>query len=260
MLRFAFKPRHPITRVAFTADGSEVVTAQPFTGIAVRDRLSGVARVMFYLTRNSDFSALAIHPLCGWICVRSSQGLALFDPASEKKVATELPSFHGPRLRTEALLPFAMWWRGGEQVQMGERVRGRPQVTLIDSQRTALLSTANYSRGPSRITFAADGTKLAMSNGEALDVFDITPIETAEIGKPVTISPLFTLERPDPTQHGTFADKQAEHWLPPVAFDHAGRSMFTLGLRNRVQRIDLATGGVMNEWGWRCEPIRSLAV
>lgn len=115
--------------------------------------------------------------------------------------------------------------------------------------------------------FSADGNLLAIGDGASLAIFRLNGLTVSQAGwtsnlllRLNNIGPLLTLERPDPTTHGTFADKQAEHWLPPVAFDHAGRSLFTLGLRNRVQRIDLATGGIINEWGWRCEPIRSLAV
>ena len=115
--------------------------------------------------------------------------------------------------------------------------------------------------------FSDDGNLLAIGDGASFAVFQLDGLAASDadwslksLSKLKPLDPLLTLERPDPTQHGTHADKQAEHWLPPVAFDHAGRTMFTLGLRNRVQRIDLATGGVMAEWGWRCEPIRSLAV
>ena len=113
------------------------------------------------------------------------------------------------------------------------------------------------------VAFSPDGAKLALGDGEQIRVFDVSSMLTAgaeRSGRSPILHPLFTLERPDPTRHGTHADRTAEHWLPPVAFDHSGRSLFTLGLRNRVQRIDLVTGGVMAEWGWRCELIRSLAV
>jgi WD40 repeat protein len=113
------------------------------------------------------------------------------------------------------------------------------------------------------IAFSSDGSKLALGDGETVSVFDLVPLTEKVLtddGNRSVHHPLLTLERPDPSRQGTHADKQAEHWLPPVAFDNAGRTLFTLGLRNRVQRIDLATGGVMCEWGWRCEPIRSLAV
>ena len=45
-----------------------------------------------------------------------------------------------------------------------------------------------------------------------------------------------------------------------MAFDPTGRMLLVVGLRNRVQRIEVASGGVIVEWGWRAEAVRSLAV
>jgi len=75
-----------------------------------------------------------------------------------------------------------------------------------------------------------------------------------------TLAPIFTLNRPDPALGGTLADKLAEHWRPPVALTPDGRSLLTLGLRNRVQLWDLASCGLINEWGWCMDDIYSLAV
>lgn len=268
MLRFAFRPRHPVTRVAFTADGSEVITAQPFTSVAVRDRLTGVARWTHDLSRRSQVLGLEVHPTLGGIVVHSSGRAELLDPTSGKRK----PELEGQdselRYVPEMLLGYQMWWRGsvtGERVQLQLRERGSPLVRLgghvgVLSSRVRVRHIAT---GYNVIQFAPDGTMLALCDGETLGVFDLQRLEgqpANENARPTPIHPNFTLERPDPTRHGTFADRQADYWLPPVAFDHAGRSLLTLGLRNRVQRIELATGGVMAEWGWRCEPIRSMAV
>lgn len=291
MLRFAFKPRHPVTRVAFTADGSEIVTAQPFTGIAVRDRLTGVARVIVAATNATKYLALVAEPDTCLIAAHTERGAILHDPHSNRPVA---PGVHPEvPISTER---FRMQWSdtgvnlrrllshrayfdetpGGARVAMSVLPRATLFVSAggqpyLKCPRTAytLVKLSSPVRlqhlvsGRVVLAFSPDGNKLALGDGHSIRVFDYTARTArfceSDAQRPI-MSPLFTLERPDPTTHGTFADKQAEHWLPPVAFDHTGRSMFTLGLRNRVQRIDLATGGVMDEWGWRCEPIRSLAV
>jgi WD40 repeat protein len=267
MLRFAFKPRHPVTRVAFTADGQEVVTAQPFTGVAVRNRLTGVARVAFATPRAAVISSLAVHPVAGWIVVYSSTAAALLEASSGTSLPISELGPHGYQLAPQMLAASSMWWKGsttGDNVTLFTRTRTAPMV--MRGSRAAVtncpLRNRHFVSQRAVAQFAPDGTKLALGDGESLSVFDLSPLdgEPTSGSKRQSIDPLLTLERPDPTAHGTFADKQAEHWLPPVAFDHAGRSLFTLGLRNRVRRIDLATGGVMSEWGWRCEPIRSLAV
>jgi hypothetical protein len=270
VLRFAFKPRHPVTRVAFTADGRELVTAQPFTGVAVRDRLTGVARVAVAMFRTSHFSQLEMHPTLGGIAVHSSTGRKLLDPVTGNERPTLVPSEDGGPAADapEVLNGLNMWWRGsavGQRVTLLIRPSVAPAATL--GGRAVSLSSPirhrHFIAGQFAYRFSPDGTRVALGDGETLRVFDLSILDTVpaatEKRRP-TVRPFLTLERPDPTAHGTFADKQAEHWLPPVAFDHAGRTLFTLGLRNRVQRIDLATGGVIAEWGWRCEPIRSLAV
>ena len=78
MLRFQFKPRHPITRVAFTLGGS-VVTAQPFVGIAIRDRLTGEAREHFPYPKVTTYFALLVHPEFGWIAAHTERGAVLID-------------------------------------------------------------------------------------------------------------------------------------------------------------------------------------
>lgn len=268
MLRFALKPRHPVTKVAFTADGRELVTAQPFTGITVRDRLTGAARLYVPMYRTAHFARLEVHPSLGGMVVHASKRAELLDPVSglHREVLESRASV--VQYVPEMLTGQQMWWRGsstGERLQLQARERGGPIVALgrHEAALASRLRQSHIATGVNVIRFAPDGTKVAIGCGGTMAVFDL---QRLEVESPVegrtrtTLHPLFTLEQPDPTRHGTHADKNAEHWLPPVAFDHAGRTMFTLGLRNRVQRIDLATGGVIAEWGWRCEPIRSLAV
>ena len=298
-------PRHPITRVAFTAVGREIVTAQPHVGVAVRDRLTGEPRVTFPLPTASDIHELAVREDADWIGVRSTAGIHLVGPRwpSGGVPAVSLPTTRFGTVAGSAAAvawvnnPTPLFWRldlapaggTGPLVRRGEAITIhttgrmhavspdttfalclRPQTRpILASLRTGELVAEvtapvrlRHAAAGCVIAFSSDGSKLALGNGESLSVFDLSavPREYPEGGKRKILHPLLTLERPDPSRHGTHADKLAEHWLPPVAFDHAGRSLFTLGLRNRVRRIDLATGDVMAEWGWRCEPIRSLAV
>ncbi len=291
MLRFAFKPRHPVTRVAFTADGSEVVTAQPFTGIAVRDRLTGEARELVPDPKVAEYFALMVHPEFGWIASHTDRRSVVYDPIARTVVEEqhdskgepvgccgrfvsdwgEVGAFlrsmdHGTRMPLRADIRIGFTPNG--RVSLWVRHDRSPQLTApppadVVVQLNSSVRVRHTLHLRLVMAFSANGSKLALGDGQTLEVFDLSPLSArfdSTVQERANLNPLFTLERPDPTTHGTFADKHAEHWLPPVAFDHAGRSMFTLGLRNRVQRIDLATGGVMAEWGWRCEPIRSLAV
>jgi hypothetical protein len=303
MLRFAFRPRHPVECVAFTADGREVITAQPHTGIAFRDRLTGEARLTIHLLRAAVISHLAVHATDGWVGVRSSLGSQFVDVRSGKSVpaTSTWSTAFGTTAGSQSL---AVWGNNPTPVYTtyelptpdldndlvsrhqantisttGQMVAASPDTAFalcLRPQTRPLLADiptgtvvaelscpirVRHHPGRSVIVFSPDGSKLALGNGEVLAVFDLSAVpREPDGGKRKVLNPLFTLERPDPTEHGTHADKLAETWLPPVAFDHAGRTMFTLGLRNRVQRIDLSTGGLMGEWGWRGEPIRSLAV
>lgn len=267
MLRFAFQPRHPVTQVAFTADGSEVVTAQPFTGIAVRNRLTGEPRVTFPLPRSPHVYRMEVHPATNRIVVFPSSANLLLDPVTGEELTAmhwsvaDQAVVHAP----EMLLGWGYWWAGsttGDRVTLELFDRGWPVVShgTRAMRLNAPVRLQRLGIGPV-VAFSRDGALLALGGGEDVRVFDLRPLEEGVVNRyKAPLNSLLTLDRPDPTAHGTFADKNAEHWLPPVAFDHTGRTLFMLGLRNRVQRIDLATGGVMNEWGWRCEPIRSLAV
>ncbi|MCU0703483.1 MAG: hypothetical protein MUF18_05845 [Fimbriiglobus sp.] len=266
MIRFTFHPRHPITKVAFTADGREVVTAQPFAGIAVRDRLTGAARWTYKLPRASSIQRLEVHASFGDISVCWYGGRTLLDPITGRDEPTAAPGYRTV-FASFTLDRLSMWWGDstrGELVSLEVTENERPVVNR--GNRSARLNSAFRWRhlfpDLGTLTYSADGRQLALGNGESLRVFDLAPLDTTPIPSRArtVFQPILTLDRPDPMQHGTHADKTAEHWLPPVAFDHAGRTMFTLGLRNRVRRIDLATGGVIGEWGWRCQPIRSLAV
>jgi WD40 repeat protein len=273
MLRFAFQPRHPITQVAFTADGSEIVTAQPFTGIAVRDRQTGESRANLPLEGTNAILSIRVHPELGWVIARTSRAILVLDDANQRvilptRTADGKTSHFGPipAMNVVGLRTYrAMTADGAHAVAV---TSAGPVIRDVDSglafaRVNSPLRERHVARGRAVVAFSPDGSKLALGDGETLGVFDLSALpQTPRVGGgPLPgVHPLLTLERPDPSAHGTFADKQAEHWLPPVAFDHAGGTLFTLGLRNRVQRIDLATGGVLNEWGWRCEPIRSLAV
>jgi hypothetical protein len=301
---FRFTPRHPITRVAFTADGSEVVTAQPHTAITVRDR-AGQPRAAFPTADIAAFHELHVHPTLGWIAARTPKWAGVYDPADARPYLMQMhagcvgiaQAATGFRFGVRADIDFHTYdyperdgVKGvhimrprttGEVVAISPdarfalAVRQRTKPVLLDlrtgravAEVGSALRSRNVRLGLAVIAFSADGSKMALGNGDSLAVFDLSRVSaddsTVSIDateKRKVLYPLFTIDRPDPVSgRGTHADRTAEHWLPPVAFDAVGRSLLLVGLRNRVQRIDLATGSVMAEWNWRADAVQSLAV
>lgn len=314
MQRFRFSPRHPIARLGFTPDGSGVVTAQPHTSVAVRDRSSGELRVAYPANGAAKFSQFHVHPTIDLITVQCPKWCRVFNPndLSKPYLFTE-PAWHagaipitngfrlcrafptvGPiylttgdvtldspetpwanrrvRLRTAELALVTPDGRFGLAV----RQTTRPVLFDLNSGRVPVevqsrLRIQNVKLGNAVFACSPDGSKLAIGNGDSLAVFDLSRVPTDEPPTPddddegtkkkKVLSPLFTIDRPDAEAgRGTHADRTAERWLPPLAFDPTGQTLLTVGLRNRVQRIDVATGAVIVEWGWRADIVRSLAV
>jgi hypothetical protein len=154
-------------------------------------------------------------------------------------------------------------------------VRQRTRPLLLDvltgrviAELNAAVRTRNYTSNHLVVAFSPDSSKIALGNGDSLAVFDLSRVNSDEpprddesTKKLKVLYPLFTLDRPDPVAgRGTHADRTAERWLPPLAFDPSGRTLLMIGLRNRVQRIDVATGGLLVEWAWRAEMVRCLTV
>jgi hypothetical protein len=155
---------------------------------------------------------------------------------------------------------------------LGLRRATRPVLLDLNTGRVAAEAQSGLRVGRSWLVVASpDSSKLAVGTGDSLAVFDLTavttddrPADAAEdepARKRKVLYPLFTVERPDPVAgRGTQADRAAEVWLPPLAFDPSGRTLLTVGLRNRVRQIDADTGGTITEWAWRADAVRSLAV
>ena len=309
MRRFAFIPRHPILRVAFAPDG-RIVTAQPHSHVAVRDRLTGDPAVLFPTDNAAAVEQLLPHPTLPLVavgCPKWFRAWALDEAPPvldwSGHLAAGWPTTTGfAALRRWDADGYSAWeWPPANPLDPGPRparirtrgevlaaspdgrlavaVRQRIGPSLIDlntgrsvAELKAAVRTRNLRQGHAVVAFSPDGLKLALGGGDSLAVFDLSrvaaddappPTEEGDdtAGKRKVLYPQFTLERPDPVAgRGTHADKAAEHWLPPVAFDPTGRTLLLVGLRNRVQRVEVASGGVVVEWGWRAEAVRSLAV
>lgn len=306
MQRFRFSPRHPITRVGFTADG-EIVTAQPHTGVAVRDRSGGEVRAKLDAPNAASFSHLLPHPVRPMVAVQCAKWCRVFDTRTGSFDTFDAP----PLLTTVAVTPNGFRWfdarssdaihtvdcgvvtaTGGTgtgrvpirssaglvavtpDARFGFALRRATRPVLLDlnTGRVVAEVQSGLRAGRPRLVVASpDSSKLAVGTGDSLAVFDLAavatddrPADAAEdepARKRKVLYPLFTLERPDPVAgRGTQADRAAELWLPPLAFDPAGRTLLTVGLRNRVRQIDAAGGGTITEWAWRADAVRSLAV
>lgn len=307
MQRFRFSPRHPIVRVAFTPDGTGIVTARPHTSVDICDRATGVARTTFATHNAAGFSELLVHPTHDLLAVRTPKWCRVYETTGN----TRPDSFDAPRefagvsitgdgFRVyDASFPDAIIAIdcGGQtgtrrlrvrtaadpigvspdgRLALAVRQRVRPVLIDLDTGRVvaelqSALRSHHVKPGHAVFAFPANGTKLAIGTGDSLAVFDLTQVHGEDGSveerddetnrKKKVLYPLFTIDRPDPVAgRGTYADRTAERWLPPLAFDPDGETLLTVGLRNRVQRIDVASGVVQVEWGWRADTVRSLAV
>jgi hypothetical protein len=303
--RFRFSPRHPITHVGFTADG-EIVTAQPHTGVAVRDRSSGEVRAKLDAPNSASFSHLLPHPTRPLVAVQCPKWCRVFDTRTGSfDTFDSHPGFAAVAVTPNGFRWFGVGYDGIGTVDcgivtatggtgtrripirstaalvavtpdarfgLGLRRATRPVLLDLNTGRVVAEVQSGLRAGRPRLVVASpDSSKLAVGTGDSLAVFDLTavtaddcPADAAEdepARKRKVLYPLFTLERPDPVAgRGTAADRAAEVWLPPLAFDPAGRTLLTVGLRNRVRQIDAANGGAITEWAWRADAVRSLAV
>ncbi len=306
MQRFRFSPRQPIVRVGFTADG-EIVTAQPHTGVAVRDRSNGDIRAMLDAPNANSFSHLLAHPTRPLVAVQCPKRCRVFDTRTGSFNTFNSP----PGFAAVAFTPNGFRWfdatfqdaigtvdcgvvtaTGGTGTRripirstaglvavtpdarfgLGLRRATRPVLLDLNTGRVVAEVQSGLRLGRPWLAVASpDSSKLAVGTGDSLAVFDLStvaaddrPVDAAEdepARKRKVLYPLFTVERPDPVAgRGTHADRAADLWLPPLAFDPAGRTLLTVGLRNRVRQMDAATGGAITEWAWRADAVRSLAV
>jgi hypothetical protein len=309
--RLRLEKRHPIVRLAFTADGTGIVTAQPHTSVAVHDRMTGEARSTFPTEDIARFSELLVHPTREMIAVQCPKWCRVYKLSG----STEPNTFDSPQKypgiavtpngfrmfhtryddvlhTTDCGVVTADGGTGTNRIRIRSKAElatvtpdakfglalhkmTRPVLLDLTTGRVAAelqsrLRSQNVLAGLAVFAHSPDGSKLAIGNGDSLAVFDLASIQAESspadsdeeaVRKKKVLYPLFTIDRPDPIAgRGTAADRAAERWLPPLAFDPTGRTLLAVGLRNRVQRIDVATGGVIVEWGWRAEAVRSLAV
>jgi hypothetical protein len=292
---FQFKPRHPVQQVGFSFDNAYFITAQPQVGVAVRDRMSGESVYARVLPRGGHrlyFNVCRNAPLIGvsglvwrW---DAAEGATQFVPVRNWC----WPAFTEHEVLEVALaysnISLAMFTQellAREQQRSAYRSEGdffnispnaqfafgchrdsNPVILNISTKKVAAKLRCRLRQKHQvgwKYVFAcsSNSDRVALGQGEEIAVFDLSSlmeINTAE--HMLHLDPILTLERPDPSIHGTVADKAAKHWLPPVAFTRCGRYLLTLGLRNRVQKWDIFGGGLVNEWGWRMERIDSLAV
>jgi len=78
MIRFQFPQRHPMARVAYTPDSLAVVTAQPHTGVFVRDRFSGATIREFPIPNVAEYDELAVSPCGRFLGIRHAKGFEIF--------------------------------------------------------------------------------------------------------------------------------------------------------------------------------------
>jgi len=296
MIRFQFPQGHPMARVTYTPDSLAVVTAQPHTGVFVRDRFTGATVREFPIPNVAEYHQLVVSPCGHHIGVRHAKG---FDNYPMTDARTDPPilthhviafalhdgrafaatrygsvatwalnpthgvAFHSPITLATSGTVIAMSPDGRGAVAV--RQRGKPQLVELTSGQTVAELNFTLRRTTDGITgfavFSPNVAALALGNGEKIAVFDLSEFDWATVPeKPRQLHPVCELERPDPTAGGTVKDRAAEHWLPPLAFTPDGRHVVTLGLRERVQLFDAKSGGVAEQWGWRMEDVTCLAV
>lgn len=296
MIRFQFPQGHPMQRVAYTPDSLAVVTAQPHTGVFVRDRFNGQTIRELPMTSVAAFTRLMVSE-CGYVVVvgggrvfyfgeqepgaflthnRVSEAVAVGDHA--RYVYLDRPQCHlfsvdlRPRrydgnnsvthiATSGTVIAMSPDGRGAVAV----RQRGKPQLVELTTGQTVAELNFTLRRFAAAITgfavFAPYAAAVALGDGESIAVFDLSEFDWATVpDKPRQLHPICQLDRPDPTAGGTVKDRKAERWLPPLAFTPDGRHFLTLGLRERVQLYDAKSGGVAEQWGWRMEDVTCLAV
>ena len=297
MIRFQFPQGHPMARVAYTPDSLAVVTAQPHTGVFVRDRFTGATLREFPLPTTAEYTDVAVSTCGRYFGLLNAKGMGIrlmegggSDPLLSGRGMTAFALLEG-RIRAvnrygdtntvmEWVLPAATvspavaLATSGTVIALSPdgragiavRQRGKPQlVELTTGATVAELSFPLRRDDDGNIcgfaVFSPNAEKLALGDGEKLAVFDLAEFDWAAVAdKPRQLHPLCELERPDPTAGGTVKDKATEHWLPPLAFTPDGRYFLTLGLRERVQLYDAKSGAVAEQWGWRMEDVTCLAV
>src|SRR5438105_9152935 len=92
MRAFQFKPRHPVTQLVFSPDGSALATAQPHTGVAVRDLATGEPLQVCPLPRSLHIDHVRFSPDGRFLAASHSRGLDAF--LFDNEPATPAASYH----------------------------------------------------------------------------------------------------------------------------------------------------------------------
>jgi len=301
--------RHPVSDVVFSPDGATMAVAQPNYGVTLHDRATGQTIATVPVPRVAHFSAAAFCDGGTKLAIGSRQGLHIFDAATGRvvwryggrdffrpqlgvegtrlitanEVRVQVVEFSHDRARpSPRLLPFVhVFWTPvlalSADGRLGIGRRGvPPRPALLDLESGRVIGTPGHphrggTRFPSTFTFAPNGERFAVCDGDDIAVYATTEAEpepddepelsgvrqtggTAVAPKPrLALQPIFTLARPE-------AVSSDGCWQPPVAFTPDGRGLLVRRPRNRVQLWDVAIGCKAGEWSWRLEWVTCLAV
>ena len=314
MLEIQARARHPVSQVVFRPDGSAFALVQAHDGVTLCDRATGGVRATMPAPRAGEHVTTAF---CGGskLLVGTHQRLYLYDCASGSLLAWQVGWMFAARAlsaRDDRIL--ALTWTGLRELRLPDEAGGpirsqsrplttrasllalspcgqwvvgayaRENLSLSDvATRRVAAAVAHPSRTADAytlaVTFAADGSRFAVGDGNEILVYDTPPREPEEeVERPrsdvevapkprLLIKPVFRLGPPEeypaaPAAPLAFADENARpnlRWNPPVAFTPDGRGLLVRRPRNRVQLWDVASGTRTAEWSWRLE-VTSLAV
>ncbi len=294
MQLFQFKPRHPVVRLAFSADGRFIATAQPHSAVCVRDRLDGTPVHAVKTAHVASVEHVAFPPAASWLAVIANERVHLSDTTVEPAAnspwsfvtyhavgfsACGTKAFLGARGRfgfaTLDLGPDI--WRTWQGIQFdffhtqasafGFTSDGRFAVALRHNRNPVLIDLATYRIAaelafPRRISHqmhpppqvTAQFDRVAVGQGECVAVYDLTGF-VPPLPKAKSKPVLHPVRVLEPPP-----DADADRWFPPVAFTPDGKAVLTAWERKRVRMWDLESEGVRREWFWRLEELRSLAV
>jgi hypothetical protein len=324
MLAIQVASTHPVSHVAFSPDGGAFAVGQPHAGVTLCDRATGQTLVTMPVLRAGELASLAFCDGGRTLAASFRKGVFLFDVASGAALArqggyaltnaslaagaggllavnygglreVQLPQAPGELIRSRhrhlttrsvrvALSPCGRWVFG-----VYERIA--PSLTSVATGRLAATLDHPYRhryRQSVAVTFAGDGSRLAVCDGNDVVVYDTPagrePEEAeSEVGdqepedrgdrpevapKPrALLGPVFRLGPPEgfraaarklPDFAGE-AEPVNPRWYPPVAFTPDGRRLLVRRPRNRVQLWDVAGANCVAEWSWRIE-VTCLAV
>jgi WD40 repeat protein len=320
MLAIQVRSTHPVSHVAFSPDGTTFAVGQPHTGVTLCDRASGQALTTMSVSRAGELTSVVFCDGGRKLAASFYKGFYVFEVATGAALARQSGyTLSNAVLATSAGGLLAVNYRGLREVQLPqaphEPIRSLSRPLTTRSARVGLSPCGRwvfgvYERiGPSltstvtgkfaatiehpyrnrnnyhdrvAVAFAADGSRLAVCDGNDVVVYD-TPTETPDeddelasvqgAGLPVAPKPRLLLEpvfrigppedfRPAARPRLDFVDEVTPpnpRWYPPVAFTPDGRRLLVRRPRNRVQLWDVATASCAAEWSWRIE-VTCLAV